>query len=127
MAVQVVETYLCSSASCSMSPIFCASCWRVFLKLVYWSCSSIVAELGQASCSLIETLVGVCLTLLFLCVYLLLAGHCDGCAGMEQRDTGGSSKVEIKARGARWWTVGLVAAIEYLHLAMLLYTDNSFK
>lgn len=28
-------THLCSSASCSISPIFCANCWRVFLKFVY--------------------------------------------------------------------------------------------
>lgn len=31
------RSHLCSSASCSISPIFCASCWSVFLKLVYWS------------------------------------------------------------------------------------------
>jgi hypothetical protein len=39
------------------------------------------------------------LTLLLLRVYLLLAGHCDGCAGLGQGDTG-SSKVEMTMRGA---------------------------
>lgn len=34
-------TYLCSSASCSTSPIFCAICCKVLLKFEYVVCSSV--------------------------------------------------------------------------------------
>lgn len=33
-------THMCSSFSCSTSPIFCASCWMVFLNVVYCNCRS---------------------------------------------------------------------------------------
>ncbi len=36
------QTYLCSSASCSTSPIFWASCCRLLLYVEYWFCSSIM-------------------------------------------------------------------------------------
>lgn len=34
------NTNLCSSVSCSTSPILWASCWRLFLNVVYCCCSS---------------------------------------------------------------------------------------
>lgn len=36
-------TYLCSSVSCSTLPIFSASCWRLFLYVVYCCCRSAYA------------------------------------------------------------------------------------
>ena len=46
---EMTVTYLCSSASCSKSPIFCAICWRVFLKLLYcpWRSAKRISNLGH--------------------------------------------------------------------------------